>query len=262
MKSTQSIARIGILVTLIVTVPIFPMAVSILATSNQDFAAAPRPILQISFEPSIAPLELTEIAATQIVDSIVVPTAVPDPIVVESKNDQYAVAGDLLIGGKVYSIGDEIENADDIELGATETAPLNGHGYGVIRDRPDYRLMWVTGDDGIKRHVIIHKNDPLFKGDDGFSRHIEDVQEGMEALAVAAVPVMTGGLTLIAIGMGACGLTAGGGCALAAAGALIASIGGLAAEAYIRLTVVDPALDNVIADFGVITANRGIDPNK
>jgi len=76
------------------------------------------------------------------------------------------------------------------------------------------------------------------------------------------VPVMTGGLTLIAIGMGACGLTAGGGCALAAAGALIASIGGLAAEAYIRLTVVDPALDNVIADFGVITANRGIDPNK
>jgi hypothetical protein len=262
MKRTKSTARLGILVVLVITVPICPMAASIVAANNQAFAAESQPPIQISFEPSIAPLELTAIAATEIADTILVPTAVPDPIMVESQDDQYAVAGDLLIGGEAYAIGDEIEDAENIELGATETAPLNGHGYGVIKENPDYRLIWVTGEDGAKRHVIVHKNDPLFKGEDGFSNHIEDVQDGMEALAAAAVPVVTGGLTLVAIGLGACGLTAGGGCVMAAAGALIASIGGIAAEAYIRATVVDPALDNVQADLAVITDNRGINPNK
>ncbi len=208
------------------------------------------------------PLDLTEIAATEIADSVVAPTAVPDPVMVEAQDDQYAVAGDLLIGGKVYPIGDVIENGDEIALGAVETAPLNGHGYGVIQDNPDYRLVWVTREDGTRKSVIVHKNDPLFRGEDGFSQHISDVQKGMEALGAAAIPVVTGGLTLIAIGLGACGATAGAGCLMAAAGAAVASLGGIAAEAYIRATQVDPALRNVIADLDVIAQNRGIDPSN
>ena len=84
MKSTKSKARMGILVMLAIAMPVCPMAVSIISANNQAFAAAPRPNLQISFEPSIAPLELTEIVAKEIAESIVVPTAVPDPIEIGS----------------------------------------------------------------------------------------------------------------------------------------------------------------------------------
>jgi hypothetical protein len=175
------------------------------------------------------------------------------------EDDEYALAGDLLINGQAYPIGDELDNVEDIPLGATEESSYGQYGYAVIRDNPEYRLLWVTSEDGERHHVIVHENDPLFAGEDGFRKHLDDLQEGMTGLTTAAVPVLTAGGTLIAIGLGACAPTAGGGCALALAGAVITGIASLGAEAYFRLAVVDPAIDNLTADFETIAPNRGVD---
>jgi len=186
----------------------------------------------------------------------------PRPVMVPIEDDEYALASDLLINGQAYPIGDELASADGIPLGAIEEGSYGNYGYAVVRDHPEYRLLWVASEDGERHHIIVHENDPLFAGEDGFRKHLDDLQERMTGLTTAAVPVVTAGGTLVAIGLGACAPTAGGGCVAALAGALITGIVSLGAEAYFRLAVVDPAIRNLAADFETIAPNRGVDSTR
>jgi len=260
----MSASSVGIRKTILVSASIgllmSPLAVTTAAgrqfTNEQDLRR------QITFQPSLSVLEMTSFASTAFPATVPPPTPFPTPVMVPIEDDEYALAGDLLINGQAYPIGDELDSAEGITLGATEEGSFGEYGYAVIQDHPDYRLVWVNDENGERRHIIVHENDPLFAGEDGYRKHLEDLQEGMAALRTAAVPVVTAGGTLIAIGLGACAPTAGGGCALAFAGAVITGIVSLGAEAYIRLGVVDPAIDNLRADFETIAPNRGIDSTR
>lgn len=238
------------------------LLLSPLAIHSSASAHLPRAdvsLQQFTFEPSLSVMELTAFAQTAFPATVPPPTPFPTPVMVPIENDEYAVAGDLLIDGRTYPIGDEISSAEDIPLGAVESDPFNDYGYAVIRDQPDYRLLWMTSEDGERHHIIVHKNDPLFAGDDGFSEHVDDLQAGMAGLVTTAAPVATAGAMIVGIGLGLCAPTAGSGCALALGGAVITAVVGIGVEAFFRLGVVDPAIRNIKADFTTIAPNRGID---
>lgn len=214
---------------------------------------------QITFVPSLSPLELTALAGTSMPTVAPQPTLLPTPIMISVEDSQYAVAGDLEIGGRTYPIGDEISDASGIPLGATEEGSYGDYGYAVVRDHTDYRLLWTTDEDGTRHSIIVHRNDPLFAGEDGFRKHIEDLQRGMNTLVTASTPVFIAGGTLLAFGFGACPGTAGAGCAGGVVAAGIAGLVGLGIMGYIRATQVDTAIDNLGADFATIAPNRGVD---
>jgi len=257
MRSSSTGIRKTILVTASIGLLMSPLAFA--PASGRQFAYEQDLRVQITFEPSLSVLEMTSFAPTAFPATVPPPAPFPTPVMVPIEDDEYALAGDLLINGQAYPIGDELDNAEGIPLGATEEASFGEYGYAVIQDHPDYRLLWVTDENDQRRHIIVHANDPLFAGEDGYRKHLEDLQAGMTTLTTAAVPVVTAGGTLIAIGLGVCAPTAGGGCALAFAGAVITGLVSLGAEAYIRLGVVDPAIDNLRADLETIAPNRGID---
>jgi len=241
------------------------LILSPLAINSSAMAHLPQAdvsLQQFTFVPSLSVMELTAFAQTAMPTTAPLPTPFPTPVMMPIENDEFAVAGDLEINGEAYPIGDKIPNADEIPLGATEEGSFGEYGYAVVRDHPEYRLLWTTDEDGARHHIIVHENDPLFAGDDGFRKHLDDLQAGMTAMVSASVPVFTAGATLFTIGLGACAPTAGAGCAVAFIGAGIAGVVGLGVMGYVRSAVVNPAIDNLTADFSTIAPNRGVDSQR
>ena len=249
--------RKSLMVLICISMVLCSVATITLAPDQSAQAKSDQPQPVISFEPSLVPLQLTALALTAFPDAIKTPIQLLAPLMAEVDNKQYAVSGEVLIGGQAYPVGDVLTNADGISRGATEQAPLGAYGYAVIKDDPAYRLVWATSESGEKQYVIVHENDPLFAGDDGLRNHLDDLKTGIRDLATVTAPAVTAATTMIAIGLGACIPTAGTSCALAAVGATIAGVVGLGLHTYVNFAVVQPAIENVQADLQVIAANRG-----
>ncbi|MCH8338024.1 MAG: hypothetical protein IH858_04130 [Chloroflexi bacterium] len=180
------------------------------------------------------------------------------PEMVGSTGSEYAVSGELILDGEVYLIGDEIADASRIKLGATEEAPLGGYGYGVLRDDPAFRLIWLIDEDGTRRNMIVHENDPLFSGDDGFRKHLEDYESGTLKAASASGIALSGAVPIVVAGLGLCIPSVGTTCLIGAIGGLATMVGGVIGDLYFTFAEAMPALRNMRADIDVIEANRGI----
>lgn len=213
---------------------------------------------EVTFEPDIEPLELISPDSEGTAEGFDTELDILTPEMVGSSGSEYAVSGELIIDGEVYLIGDEIIDASRMTLGATEEAPLGGYGYGVISDNPAYRLIWVVDEDGTRRNMIVHENDPLFSGDDGFRKHLEDYEAGAFKAASATGIGLSGAVPIVVAGLGLCVPSVGTTCLIGAVGGLATMIGGVVGEFYFTFAEAMPALRNMRADIAVIEANRGI----
>jgi hypothetical protein len=80
------------------------------------------------------------------------PTPLPTPVMAPVESGQYAICGMLVIDSSVYAIGDPFSDASGIALGTVVNAdPFGRNGYAEIRDQPDYRLVWVTSEAGVRQ---------------------------------------------------------------------------------------------------------------
>jgi hypothetical protein len=224
---------------------------------------------QIAFTPHISALELTQTAEGIEIEAVATvglpataafPTPPATPIMAPVQSGQYAICGMLRIGSATYPIGDPFSDASGIAVGTVVNAdPFGRNGYAEIRDHPDYRLVWVTSEAGVRQYIIVHKYDPLFSDPNvGFASQVSVVRGGYQQLFAAGVPALSAAGTLITIGIIGCAPTAGGGCALAAGAAIVGGAVASAAEWWIRATVVNPALRNLRLEFDSIDSNRGL----
>ena len=213
---------------------------------------------EVQFEFDIEPLVLVGPDSDGVAEAFDPELVILAPEMVGSTGSEYAMSGELIINGEVYPIGDEITDACRIKLGATEEAPLGGYGYGVIHDDPAYRLIWVIDEDGTRRNIIVHENDPLFSGDDGFRKHLKDYQAGTLKAASASGLALSGAVPIVVAGLGLCVPSVGTTCLIGAIGGLATMVGGVVGDLYFTFAEAMPALRNMRADIDVIEANRGI----
>lgn len=214
----------------------------------------------IGFTPDVTELELVGPDSQPQLSELDSEPDLLSPEMAGPAGDQYAQSGELLIGGQVYSIGDDPGDVSGIELAATEQTVFGVYGYGVIKENPDYRLLWIEDENGVRQHMIVHKDDPLFAGDDGFRQHVDDLESGLVKAATSKGVALGAATTLLATGLGACIPTAGTTCLMGAIGAGATALGALVADGYFTYSVVLPALDNLRADLEVIDLNRGLVP--
>ena len=223
---------------------------------------------QVSFVPNVTPLVIedtpqptlpSEFDSTGGVQGDLAPDALQPPIMVPLGAAEYAICGFLTIGSESYPIGEPIEDPGGIPLSTIVSAdPFGRAGFAELRDHPDYRLVWVTTEGGDMQSMIVHKADPLYNDPSvGFQVQADTVRDGYKGMFAAGVPALTAAGTLITAGIVGCAPTAGGGCALAVGAAIVGGIVASVAEWYIKLTVVNPAIENLQLKMGGFELNRG-----
>ncbi len=163
----------------------------------------------------------------------------------------------ILLGDQVYPIGDEFLGDPDLELAGIQQDPLGQYGIATVSGSPDHRLIWITDDSGVRHNLIVHKDDPLYKGENGFLQHYEDYKSDLLKMGASMGVALTGAGTLIGLGLAGCLPSAGVGCAIAIVGGGVTVLGGLLGEVYFGFFEVRPAKDAMESIFGIIDENRG-----
>lgn len=163
----------------------------------------------------------------------------------------------LLIGEEVYPFGDEFLGEPEFDLAGIQQDPLGRYGVATISDSPDHRLLWITDDSSVRHNLIVHKDDPLYSGENGFLQHYDDYKDDLLKMGGAMGVGMTGAATLMGLGLAGCVPSAGVGCAIAIVGAGVSILGGFLGETYFGIFEVGPAMDAMSSLFETIDANRG-----
>jgi hypothetical protein len=84
--------------------------------------------------------------------------------------------------------------------------------------------------------LIVHKDDTLYSGENGFLQHYEDYKDDL-ALAGGSVGFgLTGAATLMGLGLAGCLPSAGVGCMVGIVGASVTMLGGIIGGAYLGIS--------------------------
>ena len=168
----------------------------------------------------------------------------------------------ILIGDKLYRIGDEFLDDSGIPKGPTTKDSFGWYGYATIKTHPDHKLIWYTDADGQKHYMIVRADDELFAGTpgvdngDGFEDYVGQLQDAETAI-VASASIYGGGLGgLILAQIALCGPTGGATCVSALITAGIAMIGAALSGLYNYVFKMLPAEKNIAEQFELIEANR------
>ena len=163
----------------------------------------------------------------------------------------------LLVGDLAFPIGDEFLGEPDMELAGIQQDPLGRYGLATISESPDYRLIWTTDRSGQRHNIIVHKDDPLYSGENGFLEHYDDYSGDLLKMGGSMGVGITGAATLAGLGFAGCVPSLGAGCVVAIVGASVSLLGGLLGEAYFGFFEVQPAMDAMDSLFSTIDSNRG-----
>jgi hypothetical protein len=168
----------------------------------------------------------------------------------------------ILIGDKLYRVGDEFLNDSGIQRGPSTQDTFGWYGYATIKTHPDHRLIWYTDADGQKHYMIMRADDELFAGTpnvdngDGFEDYIGQIRDAENAIA-ASSSIFGGGLGgLIIAQIALCGPTGGATCVTGLITAAVTMIGAGLAGLYNYIFKMLPAERNIIDQFELIEANR------
>jgi hypothetical protein len=165
--------------------------------------------------------------------------------------------GLVVIGGEYYLIGDERSGTGGLRLGSPESDPFGLVGYATLLDAPAYRLIWYTDPQGVRHNMIVHGDDSLFSGPDGFQAQLTQYLAGFRTMSNSAGGMIGGGILYGALVAGGC--TSGGppGCVVALVSSLVAAGGGLASAVWHGVTEVLREYGHIILSFMTIDTNRG-----
>ncbi len=168
----------------------------------------------------------------------------------------------ILIGDKLYRIGDEFLDDSGIPKGPTTKDAFGWYGYTTIKTNPDHKLIWYTDAGGQKHYMIVRADDELFAGTpgvdngDGFEDYVGQLQDAESAIAASA-SIYGGGLGgLILAQIALCGPTGGATCVSALITAGIAMVGAALSGLYNYVFKMLPAERNIAEQFELIEANR------
>ncbi len=163
----------------------------------------------------------------------------------------------LLVGDEVFPIGDEFLGEPEIRLAGVQQDLLGRYGIATVSDSPDHRLIWITDNSGVRHNMIVHKDDPLYSGENGFLQHYNDYKSDLVKMGASMGIGVGGATTIIGLGLAGCVPSAGIGCAVAAIGGTVSILGGFFGELYFGLFEVKPAKAAMSSVFETIDANRG-----
>jgi len=163
----------------------------------------------------------------------------------------------ILLGDQVYPIGDQFYGEPDIQLAGIQTDIFGNYGVATISGSPDHRLIWINDPDGVRRNLIVHKDDPLYSGENGFLEHYKDYKDDVLKMGAAMGVGLGGAATIVGLGLAGCVPSAGIGCGVALVGGVVSFLGGLFGEVYFGFFEVRPAQDAMDSVFLAIDANRG-----
>ncbi|MFV2045191.1 MAG: hypothetical protein ACC700_18405 [Anaerolineales bacterium] len=168
----------------------------------------------------------------------------------------------ILIGDKLYRIGDEFLDDSGITRGPTTKDTFGWYGYATIATHPEYKLIWYTDLSGQKHYMIVRADDELFAGTpgvdngDGFEDYVGQLQDAEAAIAASA-GIFGGGLGgLILAQIALCGPTAGATCVSGLITAAVAMVGAGLTGLYNYVFKMLPAEKNIFKQFELMDANR------
>ena len=200
-----------------------------------------RPALQatIDFEPDVVPLETEPPPDELLPGELVLPEA-------------FVEGNVLVINGKPFPIGDAFYDAEGIPLGTKKTDHTGLYGYALIENMPGYVLIWYLDGTGRKRYMVTAADDPLLSGPLGFDQTIEDLAEAEKDLMTAAGRGAVALTTAAVIQLAVCPHTKGLTCASGVITLAIAAIGATLTSAFLMITDLVPAMNNVESAFSTI----------
>ena len=167
--------------------------------------------------------------------------------------------GSIVIRSRPYAVGDEFSDASGIRLSGVHSDTLENYGYATIFDDTDYRLLWYTDRSGAKHYMILHKDDDLYRGENGFKELFDDYTAAAFKMHASVGVALSGSATLMGLGLAGCVPSAGVGCIVAGVGAAVTGLGGILAEFYFGIFEVGPATEALVTTFQAADANRGVD---
>jgi len=133
--------------------------------------------------------------------------------------------------------GHYFEQADANRPEVGEVHGNDEFGWGEVKGQPELVAMWVTDDEGT-HYIVVSKTSDEFLGtpdpriQDGFDDYISQM-EGIETkrLETAAAGIGSGvAVGILALGLGLCPATGGGGCVVGVVGGIAVAIGGAVTE--------------------------------
>lgn len=163
----------------------------------------------------------------------------------------------LLVGDLAFPIGDQFLGEPEMRLAGIQQDPLGNFGVATISESPDHRLIWVTDSSGVRHNIIVHKDDPLYSGENGFLEHYDDYKGDLLKMGGSMGVGMTGAATLMGLGLAGCVPSAGLTCAVGVVGASVSLLGGFLGEVYFGVFEVRPAAEAMSSLFETIDSNRG-----
>ena len=190
----------------------------------------------------------------------IVLTITPDTILGEDLGYLTAIVSGntITIGSHSYPIGDGFLDASDIPQGVVEQSLFGEYGYATIlaQGADEYRLIWITDNDGVKHYIIVKQDDDLFSGTDGFTDQLETVTDN-EDKVLEAIGLEFGGIGgLIAGEFVICPITGGAGCIVGLITAFGAVIGGFVRGIWLIFHDWMPSMKNVVRAFESIEISR------
>jgi hypothetical protein len=231
MHKHKTIYQSAFIVLLAFTIMVCPLATGITSQKQYVYAQGPQ------FTPSVATVEFDETITP-------VPFEPFDPLFQTA-----TVSGNFItIGDFTYQIGARFTDASDIKLGSTHKNFLFnffGHATILAQGASEYRLIWTIDVDFTKQFMITKVDNPLFDGQNGFLENFVWLTEEEDKLKATVGTGLGAAGTVIAVDLGLCPATAGGGCAKAAFVAFLAGIGASVVTIWFFFNDILPAMSNV-----------------
>lgn len=236
--------RIGLMVTLVVCVIFCPLA---WGGYSVHYAA-------LAQEKSDGPIKFTPHITG------IVLTITPDTILGEDLGYLTAIVSGntITIGTHSYPIGDGFLDGSDIPQGAVEQSLFGEYGYATIlaQGADEYRLIWITDNDGVKHYMIVKEDDNLFNETDGFTEQLEKLTDNEEKV-LEAIGLEFGGIGGLIVGeFVICPITGGAGCIVGLVTAFGAVIGGVVRGIWLIFHEWLPSMTNVVRGFESIEISR------
>jgi len=166
------------------------------------------------------------------------------------------------VGTDSCPVGDEFLDASGLALAGVQSDPTGRYGIATVMYQPDYRLIWYTDESGVRHYLIVHRDDPLYSGENGFLQHFNQYMAAIRGENASLTSGGTGAGTIMGLGLAGCLPSVGWGCVVGLVGGTVVMLGGISGSLYFAIFEVRPEREALNTMFQTIEANRGtVRPN-
>ena len=211
---------------------------------------------QVAFTPHVTSMNIMGTWETPSISHL--ETQVPGDVQLQDTHppDEEPLPKILIIDGHVFHVGEMFYDAEGLRIAGITQDVFGKYGYATLMDHPEFRLLWHRDNINQTSYIIVHANDYLYDGDNGFLQHFENYQAGLRHRRNSFAAGLTGAGAIAGVGFVACLPSAGTTCILAGVGGIGSLLGGVAGEAFYHFTEVKPSEAGMISMMETIDINR------